>query len=428
MESRLLAGRPSRGIQSSWRKHGTTTPKTGYLFKASKQRLTRCYSLLIIYGLFVAILSLVTLYPNVVVVTRYSYEMRNSRRNTMGILVGVNTTSKSPLHATTTLRAVADNATIVKINTTPIVSSPKVINPHPFRFIIANEDACSGENTDVFLAVLVKCRVGETFDREQIRRTWGGVQVVLGRKIRTMFLTGKTNEHPKDKLLKAEDEKYHDIIQEDFMDSYFNLTYKTLMGWRWMSTFCPAASYAVSIDADMILNPRNLILRLETSPRKLFSEGNWRENVPPIRGRSSKWFIPKSLYPKKMFPPFLNGGCYVMSTDVAMRLYETSFRVPFFKLDDVYMGMVMAAMDFSANFSGLYQQYTSVEIGLKRGIAVGASHAKSINKQYLALWETIVGSELKKDKDHKRNEKEEDSGKKENEKIETEKETQETKD
>lgn len=41
--------------------------------------------------------------------------------------------------------------------------------------------------------------------------------------------------------------QHHDLIQSDFIDSYLNLTIKTMVIMDWLSTYCPAAAYAMKI-------------------------------------------------------------------------------------------------------------------------------------------------------------------------------------
>ena len=291
-------------------------------------------------------------------------------------------------------------------NQTAVITSDPIVNPHPFSFIISNEDACAKRrhpNGDVFLAILVKCRAPEVSDREQIRRTWGGVKEVLGRRVLTMFLIGHSSDPAMRRIVQDEDSNNHDIIMEDFEDTYYNLTYKNLMGWKWVSSNCPNASYALTIDADMMLNIRNLVLRLEKMPRTNFTEGNLRIGYPPIKLYSSKWYISKDEYPKATYPPFLNGGCYAMSLDVASAVFKTSAYVPFFKLDDVYIGMVLAKAGIKPHFSPYYQQFEyipDIHKALQIGIGIGIPHnVGKTNQTYINMWQDVVGSLLERDKE-----------------------------
>ncbi|XP_033643447.1 beta-1,3-galactosyltransferase 1-like [Asterias rubens] len=277
------------------------------------------------------------------------------------------------------------------------------VNPHLFNFTITNEGACknrSDKNGNLFLVFLVKCKPEERFDREQIRQTWGGVTEVLGQRILTMFLVGQSADPAVRGMLQNEDERTHDFIQEDFNEGYFNLTYKTLMGFRWVMTHCPRVSYVVSVDADMMINVRNLVQRLKTMPRANFAEGNLRTGYKPHRDIGSKWYVTKQEYSRPSYPPWLNGGCYVFSSDVATRVYKTSANVPFFKLDDVYIGIVLAKVKVKPRLSRYYQQYiVNKQVALRTGIGIGIRHNENqVNEHFKLMWNNTVGALLEKDK------------------------------
>ena len=47
---------------------------------------------------------------------------------------------------------------------------------------------------------------------------------------------------------------FKDIIQETFLDDYWNNTMKTIMGFNWVSTICPGAKYVLCVDDNYIVN------------------------------------------------------------------------------------------------------------------------------------------------------------------------------
>ena len=64
--------------------------------------------------------------------------------------------------------------------------------------------------------------------------------IVVIFQIRVLFLLGTSNENTTytNKLLSDEEKQHGDLIQGNFIDSYYNLTKKTLMGMQWVSYFC----------------------------------------------------------------------------------------------------------------------------------------------------------------------------------------------
>ncbi|NWJ04777.1 B3GT5 galactosyltransferase, partial [Crypturellus undulatus] len=61
----------------------------------------------------------------------------------------------------------------------------------------------------------------------------------------------------------------------------------------------------------------------------------------PIRKAGSKWYVSIEEYPGDTYPPFCSGTGYVLSTDVASKIYEISGSIRFIKLEDVFVGLCL---------------------------------------------------------------------------------------
>nr|XP_025042360.1 beta-1,3-galactosyltransferase 5-like [Pelodiscus sinensis] len=128
--------------------------------------------------------------------------------------------------------------------------------------------------------------------RMTIRQTWGKHRLVAGNRIVTYFLLGITTKESDLVDITFESQKYRDIIQKDFMDSYYNLTLKTMMGIEWVHIFCSQSRFVMKTDTDMFVNIfylSELLLRKNRSTR--FFTGFLMMNERPIRDRGSKWKI-----------------------------------------------------------------------------------------------------------------------------------------
>lgn len=69
------------------------------------------------------------------------------------------------------------------------------------------------------------------------------------------------------KLLEAEHGLHNDIVQEDFYETYRNITLKNISGMKWAVTYCPRAEYVVKSDDDMFINSPYLIKSLISSSK-----------------------------------------------------------------------------------------------------------------------------------------------------------------
>ncbi|KAK6483093.1 UNVERIFIED_CONTAM: hypothetical protein FKN15_066648 [Acipenser sinensis] len=226
------------------------------------------------------------------------------------------------------------NITFNNIRTRPL-------NPHSFEFLINEPKKCEAKTP--FLVILISTTHKEFDARQAIRETWGDENNFNDIKIITLFLLGQNTDLVLNQMVEQESQIFHDIVVEDFIDSYHNLTLKTLMGMRWVTTFCPKAKYVMKTDSDIFVNMDNLVYKLlkpTTKPRRRYFTG-YVINGGPIRDVRSKWYMPRDLYPENKYPPFCSGTGYVFSTDVAELIYKTSLHTTLLHLEDVYVGMCM---------------------------------------------------------------------------------------
>ncbi|XP_076210332.1 beta-1,3-galactosyltransferase 5 [Aptenodytes patagonicus] len=197
-----------------------------------------------------------------------------------------------------------------------------------------------------FLVLLVTSSYHDIDARMAIRQTWGKERTVAGKRLVTYFLLGNTVNLSQQAGITAESQKYKDIIQKDFIDTYYNLTLKTMMGIEWIHKFCYQSSFVMKTDTDVFVNVfylTELLLRKKRTTR-VFT-GFLKLNEYPIRRRGSKWYVSEEEYPGKTYPPFCSGTGYVFSTDVASQIYNVSDNVLFIKLEDVFIGLCLAKLN-----------------------------------------------------------------------------------
>lgn len=78
--------------------------------------------------------------------------------------------------------------------------------------------------------------------------------------VRVLFLIGQTMDNDTQIRITNESEEYGDIIQESFLDSYNNLTVKTIMMLKWMNINCiDKVKYLMKCDDDTFVNVPNLL-------------------------------------------------------------------------------------------------------------------------------------------------------------------------
>ncbi|XP_003419098.1 beta-1,3-galactosyltransferase 5-like [Loxodonta africana] len=229
-------------------------------------------------------------------------------------------------------------------NLTPFKEELFVFKKESGNFLQLPEIDCR-ENPP-FLVLLVTSSHRQVAARMAIRQTWGREMVVKGKQIKTFFLLGITTKDQEMTVVTQEGQQYRDIIQKDFVDVYFNLTLKTMMGIEWVHHYCPEAAFVMKTDCDMFVNVYYLTeLLLKKNRTTRFFTGFLKMNEFPIRDNSSKWFVSKLEYPWDKYPPFCSGTGYVFSGDVASQVYYVSESVPFIKLEDVFVGLCLEKLN-----------------------------------------------------------------------------------
>jgi hypothetical protein len=90
-------------------------------------------------------------------------------------------------------------------------------------------------------------------------------------------------------MIQDENRKYGDIIQGDFIDLYENLTFKSLMSWRWIKYNCMKAQYFLKLDNDVFMNTRVVLDYITNksvfNPPEFSLSGDIRHTSHPSRWR-----------------------------------------------------------------------------------------------------------------------------------------------
>ncbi|XP_048145751.1 beta-1,3-galactosyltransferase 2-like [Corvus hawaiiensis] len=216
--------------------------------------------------------------------------------------------------------------------------------PYPYRFLLNHPEKC--RERAPFLVLLVVTAPADLAARDAVRRTWGNESAVPGLSVLRLFLLGV---HPVfgaelRPVLQEEDKLHGDLLQQDFLDTYNNLTLKTLMGLEWVSRFCPNATYVMKADHDVFLNLEFLAGRLLQPLRTNFMTGYVYRWTGPLRNPAYKWFVPREVYPNDTYPPYCGGPGYVLSGDLARRVFAVAQTLPAINMEDAFVGICLHAL------------------------------------------------------------------------------------
>jgi hypothetical protein len=235
-----------------------------------------------------------------------------------------------------------------------IIIKNETINPHNYIYIInPKESICKNKNLTLLAFVLT--RRDNFIQRETIRTTWSNK--TLFSQMRVIFMIGSSNDTELDKKIENESKLNGDIVQESFLDTYLNLTLKTIQGIKWVSNYCSNAKYILKVDDDVFVNSFSLLnyldnLKLETNNNLLC---RLRKRSPIVRDLNSKFYISYNITKKKFYSKYCDGPAYIFQGNLAPSLYEASLHIKYFKFEDIYFGLL--ATNLNLNFIDLNARY-----------------------------------------------------------------------
>lgn len=207
-------------------------------------------------------------------------------------------------------------------------------NPFIYERILGT-DKC---RASVKLLILVTTIPAEFDIRSLIRKTWGRATST----VRTVFLLGNGWAEDEQRSIINESQLYQDIIQYDYIDSYYNLTLKVLSGFHWWHAYCPAVKYLLRTAGDNFINVQSLLkvlYQMKDDTCRIL--GKCKQKSGPIRSAGRKWYVSLFEYKARVYPPYCVGSAYAMNSRTTRALLQTSPNVPYFPMEDVYIGLVM---------------------------------------------------------------------------------------
>ncbi|XP_065710269.1 beta-1,3-galactosyltransferase 9 [Patagioenas fasciata] len=205
-------------------------------------------------------------------------------------------------------------------------------------FTISSAAICS--DREIFLLVLVCSSPENRTRRNVIRQTWGNVTDARGYAVLTLFALGKPASLTTQLEINEEAEKHRDIIEGSFIDSLKTQTQKMLMSVEWTVTFCPQARYILKTDEDVFVGIQSLAgFLLSLTQLEDVYIGRVIHHAVPDRAPQSPGFVPVPQYPEEFYPDYCDGSAFVVSQDVARKVYVVAEEVPVSVPPDVFVGI-----------------------------------------------------------------------------------------
>ncbi|CDI73686.1 hypothetical protein, conserved [Eimeria praecox] len=244
--------------------------------------------------------------------------------------------SKSPM----LLYIVISKACSWKWHGEPQVSMLSLPLQTNWRLLITPKVSCAEDPP--FAALMVMTGAGDSEGRMVVRNTWGEASRVANRRIRLFFLLGTVKQQEVQKAVEKEAEAYGDILQHAAPDKYTNLSTKAATMIQWMAESCPQAKFLVKADTDTLVNLDLMIPYLiKVENKGDLALGSRLDNMPIITSEKSRNYQDPLVFPRKTFPPYLSGACYIVSGSLIQKVARVLPEVPRVRNEDTFLGMCL---------------------------------------------------------------------------------------
>ncbi|ELU11600.1 hypothetical protein CAPTEDRAFT_36919, partial [Capitella teleta] len=190
-----------------------------------------------------------------------------------------------------------------------------------------------------YLVIYVHSAPAHLEQRTLIRKTYAHPHNVPGIVVRTLFAIGVSAAHQE--ALSEESAMYGDILQEDYVDSYRNLSLKALSALRFINAQCQHARFVLKCDDDIFVNIFALVRHLQS-----LEEGSPAPNsifcflwpyMPVMRDPKSKWYVSQEEWPQEAYTNYCSGSAFVLTLPVVTAIVNVVPITAYHWVDDFYV-------------------------------------------------------------------------------------------
>ena len=67
-------------------------------------------------------------------------------------------------------------------------------------------------------------------------------------------------------------------------------------------------------------------------------------NYKPVRDPKDKWYVSYEMYKEDIFPPYLQGGAYLMARQAALSIWNNAMKIPMMPMEDTFVTGIVAKL------------------------------------------------------------------------------------
>ncbi|KAF2364993.1 Glycosyl transferase family 31 [Trinorchestia longiramus] len=266
--------------------------------------------------------------------------------------------------------------------------------PTPIKFLIKESDTCGkfasnsvdgqrlhlsinegnvAEKRQGVVAVAVVSSAVRNFrERQNVRSSWGDPSVTHRTGIPVVFIVGTTTSVRGQQSLVRESLAFRDIVQAEFIDTYNNLSVKSLAGLSWAAQYCPIAPWVLKTDDDMSVNVFALAELLQTHQENIHrinsaspplqtgeqtsseigdtcKQGRCllcdkvSEHAKALDSQTYEFGVSAKEWQQKTYPPYCHGVGYLVPTQAVSALLAAAQVTNYVRVEDVFVTGILAS-------------------------------------------------------------------------------------
>lgn len=238
----------------------------------------------------------------------------------------------------------------------------------------------------LILVASAPCHVEE---RNAVRQTWG--YFTRREDVAMAFMLGASpSEVAAEAALEAEQALYGDMIVGNCVDSYTNLTLKTLSMLEWAATYCPHAPRLLKSDDDEFINVPRLLEFLSTPERVNATLTLWGfvifDHLAPWRSKDHRHYLSPVQFPATALPTYASGSAYLLTSDAIQPLLKAAPAEPYVPLEDIFVTGILAdkvgiRFQYAREFSSISPQPCSMHRDITRHV---------VYRAFFKLWRRLL--------------------------------------
>ena len=193
-----------------------------------------------------------------------------------------------------------------------------------------------------FLLIQVHSACKNQPQRDAIRNTWGQVNS-LHKKVCLVFLVGICQNDSENIKVEHEMKLYRDMVQLNLIESYENLSTKSVLGMQWVVDYCSKSAFILKCDDDSFIDVGQVVSYLSSFHGYSSDIYGYVYHKARVM-RSGLWTVSRQAYPEDYYPDYCSGNNYVINSGAMQKLLACHHdrSAPQLPIEDAYVTGVLA--------------------------------------------------------------------------------------